>query len=339
MKAISYLRPGIGLVQAPEPQIEQPDDIKIKMHYASICGSDLHLIAGEWDDQYLQPKLIGHEAAGEIVEMGPKATVKGLKVGDIVAVYHSTYCGKCFWCRNGQEHLCDHKRISDESMAEYAVANEQAVHKVPDGLTSLQGCMAEPVSVCLHGVDLLHLSPGNTAAIFGAGGLGLVMTQLMRMAGASDITVIEPIEEKRQRALRLGATRVLDPGMPDFVQYARSIHGGRGFEKVMEVSGADAGAMAAFDVVSRGGTVVYFANYSHGFRLPVDTFRLTNDEIILSGVFQSPYIFPRTMEVLKQLDLSDLTETVFAIDDIDKAWEAQMSKKHPKIVLKIAQDI
>lgn len=335
MKAVLYLRPGIGMRDVPEPQLEQPDDVKVKIDYASICGSDTHLVGGEWDADYPEPLVIGHEAAGTVVEVGPAATVKGLKVGDRVCVYHSTYCGKCYFCRSGQEHLCTDKRVSAASMAEYVVACEQAVHKLPDGMSTLDGCMAEPVSVCLHGVDLLGILPGNNAAIFGAGGLGLLMTQLMRMAGATDITVIEPIGQKRQRALALGADHVLDPTEPDFIAKARAITGGRGFEKIMEISGSTSGAEAAFKTVSRGGHIVYFACYAPGYQMPVDMWSLVNDEIHLSGVFQSPYIFPRVMSVMPKLDLRDLTETIFPIDEIEAAWQAHMSKKHPKVVLRI----
>lgn len=338
MKAVMYLRPGIGLREVDEPQIQNPDDVKIKIDYASICGSDTHMIQGEWDDEYLEPLIIGHEAAGVITEIGPEAKIKGLKVGDKVAVYHSEYCGKCFFCRNGQEHLCTNKRVFAACMAEYVVAAEQVVHKLPDGVDTLRGCMSEPISTCLHGVDLLDVRPGTSVAIYGAGGLGLLMIQLLRMAGATDITVIEPIEAKRQKALALKADHVLDPRDEDFIAKARAITNGRGFERIMEISGSTMAAEAALKTISRGGKIVYFANYIPNYHLPVDMFRFVNDEITISGIYQSPYVFPRVMSILPKLDLRDQTEAIYPIENIEEAWEAHMSKRYPKIVLKVSKD-
>lgn len=338
MKAVMYLRPGIGTREVPEPQIQRPDDIKVKIEYASICGSDTHLLLGEWDDQYTEPTIFGHEASGVIVEVGPEAKIKGLKIGDRVCVYHSEYCGKCFFCRNGQEHLCTNKRVFSESMAEYVVANEQAVHKLPDNVSTLYGCMSEPISTCLHGVDLLDVHPGTNAVIFGAGGLGLIMIQLLRLAGATNILVVEPIAEKRQRALRLKADHVLDPMDPDFIQKALAITENRGFQRVLEISGSTMAAEAALKVVSRGGKIVYFANYKPHYELPVSMFGFVNDEITISGIYQSPYMFPRVMSILPKLDLSDQTEAIFPIEKSVEAWETHMSKKYPKVVFKIAKD-
>ena len=118
MKAVKYLRPGIALVDVEEPQLEKADDVKIKIEYASICASDVHMINGEWDWQFEGTRLVGHEAAGEIVELGPEATLKGLKIGDKDTFYFNEYCGKCFYCRNGQEHLCSRTLLVDDQVAQ-----------------------------------------------------------------------------------------------------------------------------------------------------------------------------------------------------------------------------
>ena len=103
----------------------------------------------------------------------------------------------------------------------------------------------------------------------------------------------------------------------------------------MEISGSVSAAQAALETVSRGGRIVYFANCRSQCHLLVDVFRLVNDEISISGIFQFSYVFPRAMRILSKLDLRKQTEKIFAIDQTEQVWEAHMSKKYPQIVLKI----
>lgn len=336
MKAVKYLRPGVALCDVPEPNLEKPDDVKIRVEYASICASDVHMINGEWDWMMKEPRQIGHEAAGEIVALGPAASIKGLKVGDKVTYNFNEYCGKCFHCRNGQEHLCANRRDSAHGMAEYVVTGEQTVYKLPAGVDTLTGCMSEPVSVCLHGVDMMRILPGDNAAVYGAGGLGLLALQLVKLAGAGEVTVVEPLAHKREKALALGADHVLDPMAWDYLAEAGAVTGGLGFQHTIEVSGSASGAEAAFQTSARGGVVVYFGMYPAQYKLPVDMWDLFKKELTLCGVYQSPYMFPRVMRLLPKLNVADLTAAVFPLADFDLAWQAQLSRQYPKIVLKIS---
>jgi (R,R)-butanediol dehydrogenase/meso-butanediol dehydrogenase/diacetyl reductase/L-iditol 2-dehydrogenase len=176
-------------------------------------------------------------------------------------------------------------------------------------------------------------------AVYGAGGLGMLTVELLRLAGAIDISIIEPIKEKREEGVRLGAKHAFDPNDEDFVEKARAVTDGRGFERTIEMSGNYVAAELALKTISRGGKIVYFSNYHPGYRLPIEAFSLVNDEIFISGIFQSPYMFPRVMSIISDLDLGFLTRTVFPMEKIEEAWAAHMSKKYPKVVLKIAQDV
>ncbi len=342
MKAFMYMRPGVMLGDAPEPEITQPDEVKVKMHYCSFCGSDKHLVQGVWDQRSdgvgQKGAIIGHEATGEIVELGPEARIKGLKIGDRVCVYHKKYCGSCFFCRNGQEHLCTNRITYAHMMAEYVVASEQAVFKLPDSVDSLIGCAAEPVSVCMHAIDLLHVMPGNNAVIYGAG-LGLIALQLIRLAGATDVTVVTRTDAKKDLALSLGANRVLASSDPDFLNKVKEVTGGRGFQKALEMSGSCQAAELILKTISRGGNICYFSNYTEGYKIPLDAAALVNDEISVTGVFQSPYMFPRVMSILPNLNLEYMRNTVFPLSDAMEAWNAHLSGKYPRVVVKIADGI
>ena len=193
------------------------------------------------------------------------------------------------------------------------------------------------VGACLHGVDLLDIKPGYNVAIYGGGGLGLLTIQLARLAGAADITLIEPIEEKRLLAKQLGAANTLNPMDADFAHQVNTITDGRGFQRSIEMSGNTAAARQILTTAARGSRIVYFANYPPEFRLSFDPTVFVNNELSISGVYQSPYMFPHMLSILPLLDLDFLTANIYDFDDVDRAWEAYMSKKYPKIVLKMSR--
>ena len=193
MRSIRYFGNGtLKMLDIPEPQITRPDDVKIKVAYCGVCGSDLHFKRAELDFLFDKENgtPIGHEASGVITELGPAATAKGLKVGDQVTYYYNEHCGSCYYCRNGQEQFCENMTGSSAAMSDYLVVREQAVHKLVGGCDLKRGALIEPISVCLHGIDLARIKVGSTVAISGGGTMGMLMTQLAKRSGATKLTVI-----------------------------------------------------------------------------------------------------------------------------------------------------
>ncbi|HVI42127.1 MAG TPA: alcohol dehydrogenase catalytic domain-containing protein [Anaerovoracaceae bacterium] len=339
MKAIFYTKPGLQMIDCPEPQISQPDDVKIKISYASVCGSDLHTYKGEMDLLYGEAKQIplGHEASGVIVELGPDATNKGLKVGDKVTYYYNLHCGKCYYCRNGQEQFCLNMKINMSAMAEYLVVNEQQVFKLPEEVDLSEAVFIEPISVCLHGIDLCRIKPGARVAISGGGGMGQILLQLAKLSGAVDLTMIEPVAGKREIALMLGASHALDPFTQNIQEEALKITNNLGFDAVIEASGSTGACQAAYDIVGRGGVLEFFAAlYNPAYNFPLNLFNAFFKEItIIGGVFQSPYAFPRSVALFRQLDIDSLMENaIFDAKDYDEAFKAQVDSKCVKAILK-----
>lgn len=339
MKSIRYTMPGFGCYDVPEPQIVNPDDVKIRVAYASICGSDVHTIKGDMDDYFkFQPgglNPLGHEASGVVVELGPEANVKGLKVGDKVAYYYNVYCGKCYFCRNGQEQFCLNVKNNGTAMSEYMVLREQQVFKLPDDTDLAKGCLVEPISVCLHGIDMCRIKPGNKVAISGGGAIGMIMLQLARLSGAAKLTLIEPVAEKRELALKLGADFTIDPSSQDVVEEAKKITDNLGYDVVIETSGVLKACQPAFDILSRGGILELFAIYGYN-KFPIDLMQLWDKEATICGVFQSPYMFPRAIAILNRLNLDDFVKHIFKPEDCAKAFEVQMTGKPVKVMFKFS---
>lgn len=338
MKAISYAMPGVKLIDIPEPQIVNADDVKVRISYASICGSDIHTVKGEADDHFAsmpKPIIMGHEASGIVTEVGKGATAKGLKPGDKVTYYYNTYCGKCYFCRNGQEQFCTNVVCRDTAMTEYMVLSEQQVFKLPDDVDLKKACLIEPVSVCLHGIDMAHIKVGDKVAISGGGGIGLIMLQLAKFSGAAKLTLIEPVTSKHALAKKLGARYAFDPVHQDVTAECMNVTDGLGYDVVIETSGSPRACQPAYDMLSRGGLLEFFALYP-GVKYPLDLFDLWIREARICGVFQSPYMFPRAIEAFKLIDLDDFVDYVFAPEDCEKAFEEQMTGKPVKVIFKFA---
>jgi threonine dehydrogenase-like Zn-dependent dehydrogenase len=342
LKAIAYTMPGIALIDIPEPKIEKAGQVKIKISYASICGSDIHTVKGEADGHFQelgyqagQPIVIGHEASGIIVAIAAGQNDKGLKVGDKVTFYYNHHCGNCYFCRNGQEQFCLNMKTNDSAMTEYLVLNQQQVYRLPDDTDLAKACIIEPISVCLHGIDLCRIRPGNKVAISGGGGVGLLLLQLAKLSGASRLTLIEPMAEKRAMALRLGAQFVIDPTVVNVKKQAMKLTANLGYDVVIETSGSRKAVQPAYDIASRGATVELFAIYGD-YKFEVDLLDMWQRELRLQTVFQSPYMFPRAIALFDHLDLDDYVKAIYPPEQFQQAFDTHMSGQAVKVMFKFA---
>jgi len=341
MRSVRYFGQGdVRVIDVAEPQITRDDDVKIKVAYCGVCGSDLHFKRAEFDFMMAESgegNPLGHEATGTIVELGPKATAKGLKLGDRVVYYFNTHCGSCYYCRNGQEQFCSSMSSNMTAMSDYIVVPEQCVYKLKDTCSLQRGALIEPISVSQHGVDMCHIKPGQTVCISGGGAMGLIITMLVKASGATSLTVIEPIASKREKALELGAQYVIDPINQDRVEEAMKITNGRGFDVVIEASGSIHACNNIEKLVGKGGILEFFAAlYRPDYNYPMNLLNFFFNEItVIGGVMQSPYMFPRSVALADVLDLDALLVDgcVFAAEDAEAAFAAQMEGRTIKSLI------
>jgi threonine dehydrogenase-like Zn-dependent dehydrogenase len=315
-----------------------PEDIRVRVGYCGVCASDVLALGGLFDRT--PPFGLGHEISGTVVEVGPRATRRGLEVGDRVAGNFIKYCGTCYYCLNGEEQFCENGGFNfDKGMAEYVVWHESQAWKLPEGMPLVQGSLLENVSVVVRIADKANMKAGKRVAILGAGPIGLQTLQVMKMFGATDLTISEPAENRRLLAERFGAEHVLDPAEVDVVRQAKEITGGRGFDLIVEASGSPEAAVAAYEIAAPGATVLYIAGYPPGYMLPVPITELFGPkELIFSGVFRSPYTFPRAFQLMSKLDLEPLTRTIFPLDRTEEALIAHSKRLYPKIIIKCGDD-
>ncbi len=190
------------MMRIPEPMCGD-EDVKIKVAYCGICGSDPQLVEGIFG--WATPFGLGHEVFGVITELGKKATLKGLQGGDRVAGNFLHFCGSCYYCQNGQQQFCENIPEGNAGMAEYTVWHESQVYKLPDDVSLRRGALLEPVSIAVRIADKIDLKAGARLAINGSGPIGMLTLQMLKMRGATSVTIFEPVAERRELAVKFGA--------------------------------------------------------------------------------------------------------------------------------------
>lgn len=317
-----------------------PEDVKVKVAYCSICGSDPHIVEGIFGP-ITEPRGLGHEASGVIVELGEQAVKKGLKVGDRIAANPSAFCGTCYYCQNGQQQFCPHiKRYKSPGMAQYAVWHESMVHKLPDGVGLKKGCLLEPISIAVRMVEKAGLKLGQRVAVCGGGPIGQLVIQCVSRFGATALTLIEPVAERRECAVRFGAAYTVDPTVENVRKRALEITGNLGYDAVIDCSGSGKAAGILPDIMAKGGTVVYGSMYPEQFELPVNLYRtFFEKELTFTGCYLSPYSFPRALQLLTELDLDEFIQEVYPLSYGPEAFEVQAEGRHLKILIKCNEDL
>ena len=342
MKAAVRIEGGFNVLEVPEPPEPGSDQVKVKIAYCGICGSELHSI----DPAYTSgssfwgkipqgvdiSRLIGgHEASGTVVAVGSNVT--WIEVGERVAMNFRTPCGTCYYCRNMMEHFCERPIPATGSYAEYALYHANAVYKLPDNVSLEVGAILEPLTVAVHAIDQAEIKPGHTVAILGAGPIGILILEVALKAGAARVLVSEPVEARREMAKRLGATVVIDPMNEDLLKAAVILGEGRGFDRVFDASGKTAVARQAFDLAGRGGVVVLVAVYPPGTEIGLPSAYPGGKEITVKGTLISPYCFPRSINLLSELELEPLI-SIRPLEEVNKAYHDLLAGRGMKVLLK-----
>ncbi len=251
--------PGMALQDLPVPQCG-PSDALIRVRHAGVCGTDLHI--WEWDswasNRLRPPVVVGHEFAGEIVELGREAEAADLlAVGDLVTAEGHIVCGHCLQCRLGAAHLCQRTQIigvdRDGAFAEYIAMPASNVMRL-DGIPTEVGAIMDPLGNAVHTVLEANV-PGSTVLVLGCGPIGCFAVGVARAAGASLVVASEYNPMRLELAHRMGAHVTLNPSADDVLARVRELTGGDGVDLVCEMSGHPSGHAQAFAAARLGGRV------------------------------------------------------------------------------------
>lgn len=252
--------PGMVLRDVPRPVCGESDAL-IRVRYAGVCGTDLHI--WEWDhwaaNRLRPPLVIGHEFAGEIVELGREAEAAGLlEVGDLVTAEGHIVCGHCLQCRIGEAHLCRRTQIigvdRDGAFAEYIAMPASNVMRL-DGIAPEIGAIMDPVGNAVHTVLEGKMVIGSVVLIVGCGPIGCFAAGVARAAGATCVIASDLNDRRLELARQAGAHVTLNPTRDDVVARVHEVSGGNGADLVCEMSGHPNGHAQAFAAARLGGRV------------------------------------------------------------------------------------
>jgi L-iditol 2-dehydrogenase len=301
MKALllsKYRHLELADLPVPEPG---PSEVLIRVAACGICGSDVHGYDGS-SGRRIPPIVMGHEAAGTVAALGNN--VKGLSQGDRVTFDSTVSCGKCDPCRRGEVNLCDHREVLGVSCGDYRRAGAFAefvavptgiVYQLPESLSFAEAAMLEAVAVAIHAVSLVPLAADTTALVVGAGTIGLLVQQALRVAGCSRVFVADVDSTRLKRAQELGATEILMAG-PEMLGQVQQLTNGTGVGIAVEAVGKNETVAAAIDSVRKGGSVILVGNISPEVTLPLQ--KVVTRQIRLQGSCASAGEYPRAIELV-----------------------------------------
>jgi Zn-dependent alcohol dehydrogenase len=325
-----------------------PGELLVKVGAAGLCHSDLSVIDGS--RPRVMPMVLGHEAAGEVVETGPD--VEGYVVGDHVVLSFVPTCGECGPCRHGRPALCEpgaaanaagsllsgerrwsdgsghelHHHLGVSAFADHIVISAHSAVKVdpalPYEIAALFGCAV------LTGVGAVvnsaHVEEGDRVAVFGLGGVGLAALLGARMAGAAEIIAVDMVPEKLEQARRLGAVPVhAGEGAVDAVREAT----GGGAEKVVETVGSAKVLAQAYEATRRGGTTVTVGLPHPEQRLDIQAVSLVTEERVLKGSYLGSCVpdrdIPRFVQAYHEgrLPVEELLTHRITLDELNEGFD------------------
>ncbi|WP_422477502.1 zinc-dependent alcohol dehydrogenase [Pleomorphochaeta sp. DL1XJH-081] len=327
--------------EVPNPKIKGPHDILVQLKASAICGSDVHGFDGSTGRRQ-PPVIMGHEAAGVIVEIGEAVTA--FNVGDAVTFDSTIYCGTCRFCHSGEVNLCDNRRVlgvscdeyrQDGTFAEYVVVPDHIVYRLPQGLSFVEAALAEPAAVAAHALRITPVHLNDTVAVVGTGLIGLLLIQILKTATSGTIVALDTDAERRKSALSFGADLALDPADTNLLHELENKTNSSSVDRVFEAVGATAPIKTALSIVRKGGSVTLIGNVSPTIELPLQ--QVVTRQITLYGSCAISGEYPVVLDLMarKKIDVMPLVSAKAPLQE-GQAWFERLYAREPgllKVVL------
>lgn len=332
----------VRVEQINEPVISS-GQVKVKVEWAGICGSDLHayLHGLSMEAHSLSgqkpPLTLGHEFSGTIVEVADDVTSH--RVGERVAIEPLIYCGECYACKRGYYNQCSKVGFvglnRDGGFAEYVIVDNNMVHVLPDSVSYEEGALVEPTAVSFYAVRESKLKAGDSIAIFGAGPIGLLTLLSAKAAGATKIIVIDLSEERLEKAKELGATTIINGMRDDIVETIHELTDG-GVSVAFECAGAQPTMTSAVASVKQGGQVMAIAVFAKP--ISIDMGQLMFKAADITSTLAYRHVFPEVIDMIStgRLDVKPVITKKIDLKDIVEEGFNQLinDKKQAKILVK-----
>lgn len=342
MRALMKVRPepGLELRSVPAPYVEHADDVLFKVEYCAICVGETKVYDwNEWaaNDKTIQlPTVLGHEAAGVVVEVGP--AVSQFKPGDRIVNDPLIFCGHCRHCRAGYTNMCESREIYGKrrgAFAEYAVLPERVINPLPDVLSLEEGAVLENLGIAVHAVEIEHHDPGDWAVVIGAGPIGVLAAQTLTAWGVN--TIITDLSEARlDFAARHSGAIAVDVRKEDPVEVVMRYTDGKGADFVIEMAANQVAMDNAFDMVRIRGTIVTIGTFDKPVAFN-PFFRMTRREIRLQSVMgRNGETWRRMVQLIDsgKVSLKPLISQMLPLEEFAHGFEMVKGHEVQKVLLR-----
>lgn len=317
------------------------DEVLIKVKTVGVCGSDLHLFKGTHAFRK-PPAVLGHEVAGDVVEIGKNVTK--FKIGDRVTVEPQVGCGECEFCKQDLVNLCTGKKAPGTpswigTFVEYFNAPEKTVYKLNDDISYEMGTLIEPLAVAVHAIDRITVAEKDTLAILGSGTIGLMALVAAREAGYKNIICTDTQEFNLEMARKQGAALTLNPLKEDVVAKVKEFTGGRGVDVALIAADSKVIVDQASSMVRKRGEVGIIAMITE--KIPVYTYNFVfNEQTLFGAMTYETKDFAKATEMINNgLDLSDFVTQKLPLEESQKALDVLSQKKENvvKVIVEVSK--
>jgi L-iditol 2-dehydrogenase len=303
----------------------------VRVKSVGVCGSDLHWFGegGIGDAKLDRPLVLGHEFAGVTSD------------GERVAVDPAVPCGHCEFCDHGHPNLCSNLIFAghgktDGSLREWMAWNEKALFPIPDSISDDDGAMLEPLGVAMHTVDLGKVRPGMSVGVFGCGPIGLLILQMAKLAGASNIIATDKLPHRLEAAKALGTSQVFEAGDSDRLSQIRAATSGRGVDVAFDAAGTPDAIEDAFAVVSVGGKVI-LAGIPEEDKTSFTASVARRKGLTIKLVRRMKHTYPRAIELVSKglVDVRSIVTHHFPLEQAAEAFRVAQRREGLKIIIEV----
>jgi L-iditol 2-dehydrogenase len=336
MKAAVLLEPRKITIQEIEDPVMTDTRVLVRIRDCGICTLEQRLYTGDLKIGY--PIVPGHEASGEIVEIGPRV-IGEFSPGMHVALDLITRCGQCHFCRTGRSNLCSNRFKPGQQVlggfGECIAVRGRQVHPIPEGMTLREAAFVEPVACCIRSLKKLQIELGENVLIVGAGPMGIMHLQVARAMGAR-VFVSDPDAKRLELSRSLGACAGIDPLSEDLEGAIRSETGGIGVDACVVTSPAEAALESGISALAKAGRLNIYTSYLEEMPLPMDANKMHRNESLITGSEGRTEIdFHQAVKLIGygMIDVEPLISRVVGYENLAEGIEAAMGQDTMRVLL------
>jgi L-iditol 2-dehydrogenase len=281
-----------------------PGQVQVRVQAVGICGSDMlsYTSGGIGGVECAYPQVLGHEPTGVVARTGPGVT--GWAAGDRAALEPALYCYHCEFCHSGHHNICRDIQFHSTGgvpgfLREYVNLPAESLLPLPAGVGFAEGTLFEPLAVVLHSMKFVGLQPHETAAVFGAGPIGLLTIALLRLSGAGRIWAVEPVAHRREMAQLMGADAAIDPHVADAAHEILRDTGSRGVDVTIDCAARE-NSLEQCVVAARNGGRTVVTGIPFELEVPIDLHIARRKELAIYNVRRSNHESPAALQLLAE---------------------------------------